>query len=333
MRVRSDHIRVLKIMAVFLGLALVLAGQVFFKGSALAQGTLPTVRMGTYSGGMAGFMSHVIKAYKLDEKNGINIDTRPMAPVQLYTGVAYKRLEVGLLPIISAAMSTLEGNEVKIIGPTIYNGGMVMVKKESPYKKLSELYGKKFAIYPRIMSTTQHFQMLLQLQGVDMDKNFQLFEGKTHDILMAILQRGEVEGILLHEPLVTKMIAEGFFREIARLNDMWLELRGQPLLSTALATHSDWLKENRENARKVFQSVMDSLRYIKARPEVFEEQRSYFGNPDDAQVRLLRERLPNLYPDRWDEKIVAEGKYQLELAVKLGMLKEMPKGDIFVILK
>ncbi len=52
----------------------------------------------------------------------------------------------------------------------------------------------------------------------------------------------------------------------------------------------------------------------------------------DEQLARLTERLPQLYPARWDPSVIANMKSLLKKNVELGLLQAMPKDEIFVIL-
>ena len=150
---------------------------------------------------------------------------------------------------------------------------------------------------------------------------------------MVLFGRSELDALVIFEPLVTRLVSEGH-REIMRLDDVWRKETGQPLVAIGIGAHEDWIKANSATARKVFRTVVEAIATVQKNPKaVIEEHREFLGAKTDQQLARLVERMPPLYPATWDRQLTQNMALLLKRNVELGLLKEMPKDEIFVILE
>jgi len=138
---------------------------------------------------------------------------------------------------------------------------------------------------------------------------------------------------VIFEPLVTRLVSEGY-REMLRLDGFWREQTGEPMVALGIGAHQDWIASHPAAARKLFQTIVDAMALIQANPKgVAQGHRKSLMIETDEQLARLTKRLAQLYAPRWDSTLIANMNSLLKKNVELGLLKAMPKDEIFVILK
>jgi ABC-type nitrate/sulfonate/bicarbonate transport system substrate-binding protein len=138
---------------------------------------------------------------------------------------------------------------------------------------------------------------------------------------------------VIFEPLVTRLVSEGY-GEMMRLDRFWREQTGESMVALAIGAHQDWITSHPSAARKLFRTIVDALTLIQANPkDVVKGHRKSLMIETDPQLARLAERMAQLYTARWDATLVANMNSLLKKNVELGLLKAMPKDEIFVILK
>ncbi len=173
---------------------------------------------------------------------------------------------------------------------------------------------------------------IAKMQGLDLEKDFKLTLSPP-PVLMALFGRGELDALVIYEPLVTRLVSEGH-REMMRLNLFWREQTGESMVALAIGAHEDWIVSHPGAARKLFRTVMDAMSLIQANPKsIAQEHRQSLMIQTDQQLDRLAERMGQLYAGRWDSALIANMNSLLKKNVELGLLKAMPKDEIFVILK
>ena len=173
--------------------------------------------------------------------------------------------------------------------------------------------------------------VIAKMQGLDLEQDFKLTLSPP-PVLMALFGRGELDALAIFEPLVTRLVSEGNV-EMMRLDRFWREQTGQFMVALAVGAHEDWLNSHREAARKLFRTLLDAMAAVQANPKtVVQDHRKSLMVETDEQLKRLTERMPRLYTTRWDRALIDNMDSLLKKNVELGLLKAMPKDEIFVIL-
>lgn len=284
------------------------------------------------AGTAIGLLSEVIKKNHLDEHNGIALDIKYFDPAATEQAVVLRRADVGIFPVISAARVNLMGQRIRLFAPALINHNSVMLQKGVKADKLADLKGKRIGTLDRISMTYTTLATLAKMQGFDLDQDFKLTLSPP-PVLMGLFLRGELDALVIYEPLVTRLVGEGH-QEMMRLDDAWRQETGQPMVALAIAAYDDWLAAHPDAARRVFRTMTDAIAVIGKMPrQVIEQQREFLQVKTEAQTARLAERLPHLYPTRWDRPLIENMELLLKKNVELSLLEKLPEDDIFVILK
>ncbi len=291
------------------------------------------VVIATTKGGMVGLITETVKLHNLDKKNGIELDLKYFDPAKAEEAVFYRQVDAGIFVPIALARVNLKGHNIRMFGPFLWNHTSLMVRKGAPYRSLEDLKGKKLGTLARISGLYTSLAIIARMKGMDLEKDFHLVFG-TPPVLFGLLKRGDVDAIVHFDPFVSRMITEGWAEEVLRVNDLWKELTGQPMLMVGLSAYEDWIKKNPELAKKVAKTMADGVEYIKAHTDqVVEALREPQGIKTDAEAALLKKRYPIHLPERWDEKIIESAHLVIRKNVEYGLLERMPEKDLFIILK
>jgi NitT/TauT family transport system substrate-binding protein len=284
------------------------------------------------AGTAIGLLSEVIKRNHLDDHNGVALDIKYFDPASTEQAVVLRRADVGIFPVVSAARVNLIGERIRLFAPALINHNSVLLQKGTRASRLADLKGKRIGALDRISMTYTSLATLAKMQGLDLERDFKLTLAPP-PVLMGLFGRGELDALVIYEPLVTRLVSEGH-EEMMRLDDAWRNETGQPMVALAIAAYDDWLAAHPDTARRIFRTVVDAIAVIEKTPrEVIEQQREFLQMKTDAQESRLAQRLPQLYPTRWDRPLIENMRLLLKKNVEFSLLEKMPKDDIFVILK
>jgi len=221
-------------------------------------------------GSAVGLLSEVIKEKKLDEHNGILLDVKYFDPAATEQAVVLRRAEAGIFPVVSAARVNLTGEKIRLFAPALINHNSVVLQKGSTANRLADLKGKKIGTLDRISMTYTSLATVAKMQGLDLERDFKLTLSPP-PVLMALFSRGELDALVVFEPLVTRLVSEGY-REMMRFDRFWQEQTSQPMVALAIGAHQDWLAAHQGAARKLFRTVMDAMAIIQANPKAIAQE-------------------------------------------------------------
>jgi NitT/TauT family transport system substrate-binding protein len=204
-------------------------------------------------------------------------------------------------------------NEVaKEKGP---DSGSVQVLKDSPYRTLADLAGKKIAVSSLHSQKTVAMQMLFRRAGVDLG-TLQLVE-IPFPSQVDVLKSKQVDAVNTVDPYTTQLIASGMGRVVAW--DYADSIPEQPL--GAWFAKSTFVKSNPGVVDRFNAAIKESIDYMMADPQrARAEVVEYTGLPP-----LLVKDMPII---GWDYKVRAD-KWQavIDMMVESGELRSNHKAD------
>ena len=224
-----------------------------------------------------------------------------------------------------------KGSDITLFGPALNNHGRWIVRGDSPYRKPSDLVGKRIASQPKTTETYQQARIAAALTGLDLERDVQVFFGPPTANL-ALFDRGDVEAVIAIEPTATRLVGAGA-REIARVGDMWRDATGDtsdPFL-VGLAARKSWLDANRETATRIAHIFAAANAAIRDRPDRLATFHRDLGLKDNegAAIALLSRRLPDVYPVTWNPSVWRVIDRQIDVAVKTGLLAGRPARPLY----
>ncbi|MFG1372772.1 ABC transporter substrate-binding protein [Xanthobacter oligotrophicus] len=290
------------------------------------------VRITLPSPGSAGSVwQPLVSRLGIAEALGLNLEWIVADPGKMQTQLTAGALDVGVYGSVGLSTIVNKGSDIVLFGPALDNNTRWVVRGDSPYKTPKDLAGKTVASTPETSETYQQAKIAASLAGLDFNDLKIVFGSPLANL--ALFERGDVEAILTLEPTATRLVARGA-RDLARVADEWERgtgLKGAPIL-VGLAASRTWLDANRETAAKVSKLFVTVNSAIRENPRLLVDVARDIGiKPDETEaLALLPGRAQGSYATAWDEEVFKVIDKQIEVAVKLGLLKQAPAGKIYV---
>lgn len=186
------------------------------------------------------------------KKYGINLDAQLFSTgIEMREGIITGRVNLGEVGITPTSVAlTKAGQLLYVVGVGEYGGGKyrMMVKKDSPYKSINDLIGKKVAIK---IGSGCYVAFLLYLDKHHLsEKQFEILNaGDTESI--AAMEQGSVDAVIYWEPIPSVLEAKGLAREL----DNFADVVRNPVF---MVTQRKYAAENRETLLKTLAAFSDA---------------------------------------------------------------------------
>ncbi len=295
---------------------------------------LPVVEFGLPSGGVFGLGGQYMIDKKLDRKHGFVAKPRWGGVANVERLIAIGAIPVGLATVESALRANLKGIPLKLVQPymrTMHN--YILVRKDSPYKSISDLKGKSIAVPREVTSAYNLFDFMMRKQGVSIEKDFQLKKLGAAGII-AVMEKGEVEAALHWEAHVTRMMATGKYRSIAKLGDVITKVLNKDIhMFGWVGAQETWAKKNPGVVGKIRAAWQEMIAGVQNDPEHFRKYaKKIFGLEGKEVVDLGYQRVrPFLLPAdfKWpNPKNLANQKQYLKDGIALGIFPKEAEAQI-----
>ncbi len=270
--------------------------------------------------GATGLLVRLVKDLGLDRKNGVELGIVPLSVADAERAVVQGRVPIGIFNPISAARAAAEGYPLKLFAPMLLNHNYLVVRADSPYRRVEDLRGKAVGSLSKISGTYNTLAAILLVKGLgDPERYFQLRFGEAVP-LIALLERGDVEAIAVFEAHVSRLLASGRYRTVMDFNEEFRRLTAADNLFIALAAKPEWVTANAAVARAIRQALAEAVAAFRANPVGYLERygREIFGLESPAEVQLAARRLTPLYTGRWDLAFLDRQARQIRLVAGKG---------------
>ncbi|NIC00960.1 ABC transporter substrate-binding protein [Halobacterium sp. R2-5] len=293
---------------------------------------LSTVVHGAVEGGTTGVLVEVMKEQGYDNEYGINVQPEFFtSPPQVQQQIVLSQdIPTGFMGSIVATRLNASGHNPKLVGPYMLYHMYVLTRSDSDINEPADLAGSRVSWASRQADAWLKFNVILEMDtGVQPDELE--FVQTAPPASIDLLRQGELDAILLNEPLVTKALAENDFEVVFNPRQVWEESENLPLTTVDLAWDGNWSADNQESAVALAQASRDTQAYIEGNIEsTIDTYTDAFGLENEAQISLAKERLTQIYPSEWDEQGFLDAGYNMaQRANEIGLIEEEPSEDIF----
>jgi len=278
-----------------------------------------------------GLVTQIVRRLDLEKKYDLKLDIKVLDPAGAEKAVFLRQVDAGLFPVLTAADLQAKAQDIVLFAPLLFMHTYLLVWQDSPYQSLAELRGKKIGVLDKVSGAYRGMQLITARAGLDFERDFQPITGPP-PALVTFLQRKQVDALLIHEPLATKLLAEGKFRIVMGLNDEWRKAAKQDWLFVCAGAHREWLTQNRATARRLADMLLDAMRQLSRNPDLVEAEAPFLALKTPAEINLGKERMPRVFPTEWNEVMVAGAMEAVREAARLGQIK-MPAQELFTVLK
>lgn len=294
--------------------------------------SLSKVVHGAVEGGTTGVLVEVMKEQGYDQEYGINVQPKYFtSPPQVQKQIVLsKDIPTGFMGSIVATRLNASGHSPKLVGPYMLYHMYVLTRSDSDINKPADLAGSRVSWASRQADAWLKFNVILEMEtGVKPDELE--FVQTAPPASINLLKKGELDAILLHEPLVTKALAENDFEVVFNPRQVWEERENLPLTTVDLAWDGNWFAENQQPGVALAKATRDTQAYIESNIETtIETYTDAFGLENEAQISLAKERLTQIYPSEWDKQGFLDAGYNMaQRANDIGLIEEEPSEDIF----
>ncbi|WP_080734025.1 ABC transporter substrate-binding protein [Rhodococcoides fascians] len=294
---------------------------------------LAPIKIGAVQPGTAGsVIDPITTEFGLDAKHGLTLLRDGGGGV----GTGQENLLTGLLDTfafgpLGATEANNAGHDIVIVGPQLLNHGRWLVPADSDITSVEDLRGKRVGVQPASSDTYKAAALGLAVNGIDFEREFQIFPGQPIANL-ALYERGDLDAIIAIEPNATRLVAQGS-RQIASVSQLWQKGTGDnaPLFLNGAAFQRSWLTQNRDTAARFVALRSEANSLITADPSLLSTYYEAYGIPatEEAAIDLLPERLAEIYPSTWDAAVFANMDKQIQVALDIGLLESTSQTPVY----
>lgn len=201
----------------------------------------------------------LIRDTPIMKKYGVTVEMREfMSGIDLREGMISGMVDAGTLGTTITSVILSKSKNVMIASTCWYGGGLYrfMVRRDSPYKKIDELVGKKVAVQIGTGSYTA-FEKYIKSRGWNM-KAFQILNTDPPNSVAA-LQQGSIDGWIGWEPEVSIAEVKGIAREI-------FNFRGIINNPVFLGVTKKMAQENPEILIRFLMGFSEALEFLSTKP-------------------------------------------------------------------
>ena len=278
---------------------------------------------------LGAFMPPVIKAKKMDEANGLDIDFVERTPDAYTTQFNSGEFKVGgSAAVLTVGLADARGVKVKYLFNLFDFWGAVVTSRDA-VKSMKDLEGKQLAA---ARSTTNYVmsEFFAKQQGVDTSKVEVVNTATPGLIGYAIADRADA--VQLWEPAYTLLKSKkpGVRMLDYKMAETWKKFAGgERIPYLGLAAHADWIDANPTLVQKLYTTYKQAGEFIAKNPEEAANLIAPKSTPEDraALVDLIKSN------DRLGMAVVGanEVSKQIEAVYKAGIdvgyLKTQPSND------
>jgi ABC-type nitrate/sulfonate/bicarbonate transport system substrate-binding protein len=278
---------------------------------------------------LGAFMPPVIKAKKLDDANGLDIEFVERPPDAYTTQFNSGEFKVGgSAALLTVGLAEQRGVKVKYLF-NLFDFWGTIVTSRPDIKTVKDLEGKQLAA---ARSTTNFVmsEFFAKKQGVDVSKIEVVNTAPPGLVGYALADRADA--VQLWEPAYTLLKAKKPAIRIldTGMNQTWKSFAGgERIPYLGIAAHSDWIEQNQALIPKLYATYRQAGEYIAAHPEEAVAVIAPKSSPADreALVSLIKAN------DRLGMSVVPAGEVAKQIdavykaGVDVGYFKSLPSND------
>src|SRR5476651_615239 len=278
---------------------------------------------------LGAFMPPVIKAKKLDEAHGLDIEFVERPPDAYTTQFNSGEFKVGgSAAVLTVGLADARGVKVKYLF-NLFDFWGTIVTSRGEIKSAKDLEGKELAA---AASTTNYIMssFFAKQQGVDMSKVKVVNTATPGLVGYALADRADA--VQLWEPAYTLLKAK---KPDVRMLDTnmsktWKSFAGgERIPYLGVAAHTDWIEQNQALIPKLYATYKAAGEFIARNPEEAASLIAPKSSPEDraALVSLIKAN------DRLGMSVVPAGEVAKQIdavykaGVDVGYFKAMPSND------
>jgi ABC-type nitrate/sulfonate/bicarbonate transport system substrate-binding protein len=294
--------------------------------------SLQTVNIATAAAGQSGYIAALIDAKGIAAKHGLKINNLMMDFTEAANAVKLGRAIASAMQPSTAVNLLRSGTDIRLITPQIWSGNSWLVKKDSPYKSLADLKGKKIGNFARVTGAYFFSAVIAKEKKLDIEKDFQTIPAET-GALIALLERGEVEAINMFEPHTTRLVLSDKFRVLVDFDLELEKLFGAPPLKSSVGMLRETVEKQPALVKAIRGAYVEAVKMIKAGQDkdFFEAKaKEFFNLSTPEQIAAGMKQNRQNFADLWGESFFQSQNKILQSGISLGLLPKVNVNELWV---
>jgi ABC-type nitrate/sulfonate/bicarbonate transport system substrate-binding protein len=267
-----------------------------------------------------------------------NVDFKIMYPRDDFAAFAGRSADIAAFAAFEIArVRSEEGWKAVMFGKDQSGLPEIYVRSDSPYKSITELKGKKFAIPGWATAAALLYQVLLKKNyNIDLKKDFQIVVS-SFPLVPQLLARGDVEVGSTIMPLTLSQMVQKKFRVLGGKTyaEEWEDKQKHFGLAVTLwAGWEDYMDKNPNVARAILEAWTVGLVHANTKTgQWIRQYKKFVGkNPSEADfnyfAKWIKDHRP-MFKDAYLTPAFVEGENQfVRDAAKLGLVGKTKESEI-----
>jgi NitT/TauT family transport system substrate-binding protein len=289
---------------------------------------LQPVNIATSAAGQSGYIAALIENRGLDVKYGIKINNMMMDFTEAANAVKLGRALASAMQPSTAVNLVKSGTDIRLVTPQIWSGNSWLVKKDAPYKSFADLKGKKVGNFARVTGAYFFSAVIAKERKLDIEKDFQNVPAET-GALIALLERGEVEAIVMFEPHTTRLVMSGKYRVLTDFDIELEQIFGAPPLKSTVGMLKETIDKQPGLVKAIQSAYGDAVQVIKKGQDedFFKSKAKELFNLSSPQevAEGIKVNKAN-FADKWGGDFFQTQNKILQSGISLGLLPNI--GDL-----
>jgi NitT/TauT family transport system substrate-binding protein len=294
--------------------------------------SLQTVNIATAAAGQSGYIAALIDAKGIGAKHGLKINNLMMDFTEAANAVKLGRAIASAMQPSTAVNLLKSGTDIRLITPQIWSGNSWLVRKDSPYKSLADLKGKKIGNFARVTGAYFFSAVIAKERKLDVEKDFQTIPAET-GALIALLERGEVEAINMFEPHTTRLVLSDKYRVLLDFDVELEKLFGAPPLKSSVGMLRETVEKQPALVKAIRGAYVEAVKMIKAGEDkdFFDAKaKEFFNLSTPEQIAAGMKQNRQNFADLWGESFFQSQNKILESGISLGLLPKVNVSELWV---
>jgi NitT/TauT family transport system substrate-binding protein len=289
---------------------------------------LQPINIATSAAGQSGYIAALIENRGLDVKYGIKINNMMMDFTEAANAVKLGRAQASAMQPSTAVNLVKSGTDIRLVTPQIWSGNSWLIKKDAPYKSFADLKGKKVGNFARVTGAYFFSAVIAKERKLDIEKDFQNVPAET-GALIALLERGEVEAIVMFEPHTTRLVMSGKYRVLTDFDIELEQIFGAPPLKSTVGMLKETIEKQPGLVKAIQSAYGDAVQVIKKGQDedFFKSKAKDLFNLSTPQeiAEGIKVNKAN-FADKWGGEFFQTQNKILQSGISLGLLPNI--GDL-----
>jgi len=289
---------------------------------AMAATGLQTVAVATSAAGQTGYIAALIEAKGIAAEHGLKIENLRMDFTEAANAVKLGRAVASAMQPSTAVNLIKSGTDIRLITPQVWSGNAWVVRKESPYRTLADLKGKKIGNFARVTGAYFFSAVIAKEKKLNIEKDFQAIPAET-GALIALLERGDVEAINMFEPYTTKLVLSGRYRVLLDFDADLAQIFGAPPLKSTIGMLKETVEKHPALVQALRGAYVEGIKLIKSGKDedFFKANAKEFFNlstSEEIAAGIVKNR--ENFADLWGPAFFESQNKLLQMGITLGLL-------------